>query len=1071
MLAIQVHEASKADDGANFGALPTTVGQQLNASNFKGKAKQFRLLYNAEGSSEPLLGVVGLGKKAANTNKAADAIRLAASTAVGSLHALDAKSAKSIKFDGLGDPKAAGEGAVLATYSFNHFKGEDAQTGSVETFVEGSEDVAAQWRLGASIAEAQNHARKLAETPANLMTPTIFADTAKQLLSHLNNPNVTVNVHDHDWVVKQKMGAFLSVGRGSEEPLKFLEIIYSGGAKAETYVGLVGKGVTFDTGGISIKPSTDMAMMKGDMGGAAAVLGAMWGIAKLRVPANVVAVIPLTENMPSGRATKPGDVVWARNGKSIEVDNTDAEGRLILADAINYVSTTHRVSQIVELSTLTGAMDVALGSVFAGVFTTSDILWKELEEAGEKAGDPFWRMPLDDRYHEQIKSDVADLKNVGGRSAGSCTAAIFLKNFLGPNDKNAKKVPFAHIDIAGVMHNRGPSGYLSKGMTGRPTRSIIELVRNLAETRSHESGSGPTKAPQGAKPVLLKTQTRAFSTSQPNLMPRGKYAELLAQRPKPGQELFPEPVPEPQPPRERRSVESPDNQRSDRSARSDEERSETESSSQPTVRIKREKIAGLAGWEKMDLFRDFVKAGQTEDALYTLEIIKNNTLLPRLRYQDFHILIHLLIREPLVYRTQILEAFDNVREFGHIPTQAIYNVLIKCCTKWGDLDFAQQLYDEMLSHNFKPTTETYTDLIALCSRQRGVAGWRKGVGFWKQMHEEGLRPVRSTYTRAMEIHGKLKLVNELKEVHSAALEYLHRYGQSISIETLLRRQKEGGKLTTRQEGQLEKARQMEIAFGNAYMSALGNCGAHEDVLAVFAQMCASGGPHAGEKRPSNRIMEGLLNILLKAHQGLGDAEGAEKLWKEMMQRGTIPDVVAYGRMVAISGRAGDLKRAKEWMEEGVERLRVAPGSSKMLKLRNSLLIGYAENGEVEEAMKLVRVMQADIERRKDSDAKKADQKPGRPAPKLLRSGLQALIDAYVKAGNLPGALAVWDLMPEQKIRTQSVENDSNADVEGSEDAAGGDEGGEVVEGGKLTKEDIISRFYKLHPNQQAVPDV
>ena len=173
-------------------------------------------------------------------------------------------------------------------------------------------------------------------------------------------------------------------------------------------------------------------MMKGDMGGAAAVLGAMWGIAKLRVPANVVAVVPLTENMPSGRATKPGDVVWARNGKTIEVDNTDAEGRLILADAyvgtrvvlrpfltanssirINYVSTTHRLSQIVELSTLTGAMDVALGSVFAGVFTTSDILWKELETAGERAGDPFWRMPLDDRYQEQIKSDVADLKNVG----------------------------------------------------------------------------------------------------------------------------------------------------------------------------------------------------------------------------------------------------------------------------------------------------------------------------------------------------------------------------------------------------------------------------------------------------------------------------------------------------------------------------------------------------------------------------------------------------------------------------------------------------------------------------------
>ena len=210
------------------------------------------------------------------------------------------------------------------------------------------------------------------------------------------------------------------------------------------------------------------------MGGAAVVLSSLWGIVQLGLPLNIVAVIPLTENMPSGSATKPGDVVVARNGLSIEVDNTDAEGRLILADAIHYVGSTFKPSSIIELSTLTGAMDIALGEGYAGVFSTSDVLWRNLKKAGEKANDEFWRMPLsEDHYAHQIKSNVADLKNVGGRSAGSCTAAIFLKNFV-PND-----IPFAHIDIAGVMHTKRANGELIPGMTGRPTRAIIEYAQSI----------------------------------------------------------------------------------------------------------------------------------------------------------------------------------------------------------------------------------------------------------------------------------------------------------------------------------------------------------------------------------------------------------------------------------------------------------------------------------------------------------------------------------------------------------------------------------------------------------------
>ncbi|KAJ3260328.1 hypothetical protein HK103_000963 [Boothiomyces macroporosus] len=299
------------------------------------------------------------------------------------------------------------------------------------------------------------------ETPANYMTPTIFCEKATEFFKGI--PNVQVIIRDRSWAEEQKMGAFISVSNGSSQPLKFLEIRYNGG-------------VTFDSGGISIKPSTGMAMMKGDMGGAAVVLSSLHGVASLGLPLNVVASIPLTENMPSGSATKPGDVVIASNGLSIEVDNTDAEGRLILADAIYYTAKTFKPHTLIELSTLTGAMDVALGTGYAGVFTNSDIVWEELLFAGLKTGDEFWRMPLSDVYAPQIKSKVADLKNVGGRGAGSCTAALFLKSFI----PEGSKVGFAHIDIAGVMHNEAPSDLLGAGMTGRPTRSIIEFCKRLS---------------------------------------------------------------------------------------------------------------------------------------------------------------------------------------------------------------------------------------------------------------------------------------------------------------------------------------------------------------------------------------------------------------------------------------------------------------------------------------------------------------------------------------------------------------------------------------------------------------
>ncbi|KNE68587.1 hypothetical protein AMAG_19755 [Allomyces macrogynus ATCC 38327] len=322
-------------------------------------------------------------------------------------------------------------------------------------------------------------------------------------------PNTEVVVRDEKWVLGAGMHAFHAVAKGSKEPLQYVEVHYRGrGEDQPVDVVLVGKGVTFDSGGISIKPSAGMAMMKGDMGGAATVLSAVHGLARLGARVNVTALIPLCENMPSSSATKPGDVVRAANGLTIEIDNTDAEGRLLLGDALFHATSFHARSAIIDVATLTGAMDVALGRQYSGVFTTSDALWTRFARAAQVTGDKAWRMPLDDGYLDAMKSHVADLKNAGDRSAGACTAAIFLKQFLAPADPEvgtakvegenethpvvqAGKAPaWAHVDIAGVMHYGAPEGaYNVKGMSGRPTRLLMELVRLVGEEPIVEEGA------------------------------------------------------------------------------------------------------------------------------------------------------------------------------------------------------------------------------------------------------------------------------------------------------------------------------------------------------------------------------------------------------------------------------------------------------------------------------------------------------------------------------------------------------------------------------------------------------
>ncbi|KAJ3123742.1 bleomycin hydrolase [Nowakowskiella sp. JEL0407] len=500
-------------------SVKSRIFSQISASQFTGTLGDVRLIFDGDNSDKiaPIIAVVGLGSHTlSKKSETIDASRLASANAISAIKSLFKKSKSfhsesspiKVAIDSLNSFQGAAEGATLSSYTFDSYK--SAANSEPKVWIEplGSNDHdLSDWETGIFQGRAQNLARGLMETPANLLTPTQFCTQALDLFSPFSD-TTELKIHDLDWIRDHKMGAFLSVSRGSIEPPKFLEIKYFGASDPnQTPLAIVGKGVTFDSGGISIKPSADMAMMKGDMGGAAVTISTVWAMAAMKVKVNCVAVIPLTENMPSGSATKPGDLVYAMNGKSVEVDNTDAEGRLILADAIHYVAKTYKPHSLIELSTLTGAMDIALGSVFTGVFTKSDRLWKGLNEAGVFAGDKFWRMPLDAGYKKQIMSNVADLKNVGGRSGGSCTAAIFLNEFVPTAEElreekvdesveeetettleestedvktwDAKKngIMFAHIDIAGVMHNKGADGYIGKGMTGRPTRSIIEFAK------------------------------------------------------------------------------------------------------------------------------------------------------------------------------------------------------------------------------------------------------------------------------------------------------------------------------------------------------------------------------------------------------------------------------------------------------------------------------------------------------------------------------------------------------------------------------------------------------------------
>jgi leucyl aminopeptidase len=320
------------------------------------------------------------------------------------------------------------------------------------------------------IGESQNFTRDLVNEPSNRMTPTILADRAKKMCQEVG---LKCEVYGADKIKELKMGAFWGVAQGSEEPPALIVMKYDpAGAPEKPVLGLVGKGITFDTGGISIKPADGMEKMKYDMAGGATMIGAMRAIALLKPKVKVIGIVCATENMPSGTAQKPGDVQIAMSGKSIEIINTDAEGRLVLADGLFYARQLG-CTNLVDAATLTGAVVVALGYANAGIFANDDSMYERFHKANEEAGEKMWRLPLDDEYKENIKSSIADIVNSGGRWGGAINAAMFLKEF-------AEDTPWIHLDIAGTAWMEDQKPWIAKGPSGIALRSLVEFVKGFA---------------------------------------------------------------------------------------------------------------------------------------------------------------------------------------------------------------------------------------------------------------------------------------------------------------------------------------------------------------------------------------------------------------------------------------------------------------------------------------------------------------------------------------------------------------------------------------------------------------
>ena len=459
--------------GTNDSAVQSFAADLLASGEVAGKSFETNLLHKPSGLKAKRLLLISGGS--AKKFSAYDLRRLAGVA----VRALKSRGIRSFAF--VAPPsvpaeeavRAIVEGAHVGNFDPDYYRSDrkDQKIDAITVVASGDKSALEKAANEAQIiGESQNFTRDLVNEPSNRMTPTILAERAKKMCAEVG---LKCEVFDGDKIKEMKMGAFWSVAQGSDEPPALIVMRYEpAGAPEKPMLGLVGKGITFDTGGISIKPADGMEKMKYDMAGGATMIGVMRAIALLKPKVRVIGIVCASENMPSGKAQKPGDVQIAMSGKSIEIINTDAEGRLVLADGLHYarqLGCTH----LVDAATLTGAVVVALGFNNAGIFANDDDMYNRFHSANVKAGEKMWRLPLDDEYKEQIRSSIADIMNTGGRWGGAITAAMFLKEF-------AEETPWIHLDIAGTAWMEEQKPWIAKGPSGIALRSLVEFVKGFA---------------------------------------------------------------------------------------------------------------------------------------------------------------------------------------------------------------------------------------------------------------------------------------------------------------------------------------------------------------------------------------------------------------------------------------------------------------------------------------------------------------------------------------------------------------------------------------------------------------
>jgi len=463
-------------------ALGGAITQLVSKGEIKGKFKEVNIIHTLGKLPANKVAVAGLGKQAELT---LDKIRGISAEVCRALQGLNCKRIATIMHGaGVGgvDPEASAqaivEGSLLGLYSFRRHITKKSEHENIEEMLIVQRDetrleaIEKGCHKGKIIAEATNMARNMVNEPANYMTPKDMAETAGKMAKDYG---LEVTVLEREDMEKLGMGALLGVAQGSREPPKLVVLSYKGDKSSKSVLGFVGKGITFDSGGISLKSAEGLEEMKGDMAGGATVMTALVAIAQLKPKVNVVAIVPATENLPGGGALKPGDILTAMNGKTIEVVTTDAEGRLILADALCYARK-QGLAPLIDLATLTGSCRVALGDICAGVFSNDQQLADKVIKAGSEAGESLWQMPMYEEYKEQNKSEVADIKNSGGRYGGAITAALFLAEFV-------EDIPWVHVDIAGTSRSEKERTYTIKGATGFGVRTLVNLALALAEEK------------------------------------------------------------------------------------------------------------------------------------------------------------------------------------------------------------------------------------------------------------------------------------------------------------------------------------------------------------------------------------------------------------------------------------------------------------------------------------------------------------------------------------------------------------------------------------------------------------